>query len=767
MKELLRDTEDFINQVISSKYLDKGEKSFDDIVKRFEKELRKHDFMYTTPFIYYFSRKQIIPAGSVLANFGTNKRSSFSNCYVIPIKEDSIEAIFDALKEASRTFSWRGGVGFDITILRPKGSKVDNSAKYSSGAVSFMPLISTMVNTIGQEGRRGACIITIDIRHPDVIDFIKCKSNPEEVFEKDFLNDYIPNVHYANISVRITDEFMQAVIQDKDWELVFPDIEADKNFYNENWNGNYEDWVAKGGKLKVYKKIKAKELFNLIAENAWKRAEPGVLFWDIAIKNSPQNALPETSVLTVNPCGEQQLAPYGACSLYHLALHKFVKHPYTEKAEFDFDEFRNAIRVLMEFADFISDVNTHPLKQQQDFEKLARKIGIGVTGLADTFAMLNMDYDSLEARKFAEKLFKFFAKTQFEKEIEMAKEKGACPILQNKDNLKKYLEYPALKIFKDLVSDEYLKDLEKYGVRNISWSTIAPTGSVSIVADNCTSGIEPIFEIKYYRNSRLLNKTVELLHAPLLKYLIDNNPEDIKLPAEILKKKYHYKSASEIDFTSRVILQGIIQKYITDSISSTINLPNNISIDTVKSLYLEGYKTGLKGVTVYRDGCMTGVLNTEKKEAKEETPQKLPIPDIREAVTYTMYWKKNKVYITVPKVDEIPREVFVNLPPEASYDTNGKKSLPLKLEREATWEAITRLASLSLRHRVPVKEVIKQLDKASNTIGDLPNLVSRALSKSYIEKQSKFEKCPQCGKNTYVKEGGCFICKSCGFSKCD
>lgn len=1218
-KKLLEATQDFVNEVIARKYLQGNEKSFSDLANRFDKAI-DNKYSWKKDFIKYLSDKKILPAGSVLASFGTAQKSSFSNCYVVPIECDSIECIFDALKKASRTFSWRGGVGFDITILRPNGSPVNNSAKTSSGAVSFMPLISTVVNTIGQNGRRGASIITMDIRHPDIIRFIKSKSNPEEVFEKDELNNYLPTVHYANISVKITDTFMKAVEQDSDWNLVFPDIDADREMYEDNWNGIYEDWEAIGGKLKAYDTIKARDLFNLISENAWKRAEPGVLFWDKSRNNSPQNALKETSILTVNPCvtgdtlvavadgrgdvpiktlaedgkdipvysvdtdgnlvikmmrhpritgynediyevklddgssikvtgnhefrmkdgsykeakdlksgdsldvwskvidnkgycriykksnymfehrfiyeqlmkdtigenevihhidhnklnnnvsnlkklwvsthnsihisgdknpmrrfpeksnfnnpewqqemrekyhigakrseetkrkigettkarmnnpeykekwlykirqansteekrkhissarlqyflnkakeqtdlpvlihnssvsvkkkcevcgkefivpfykreqaycsykcsaigsakktscalsfrnqqrrdkhkekvwdlfskyttenkvipiykafksilnkngindlrtagfsgytdflkyvgskfdievnsyiktepkrsaiankliekgltynhkvvsvtkigqenvyngtvddthnfcislgkyknkngkektcyvtslncGEQQLFPYGACSLFHLVLHKFVVNPYTDKAEFDFSEFQKAIWTLMDFADFLSDVNVHPLTEQQEIEKLARKIGIGITGLADSFAMLGIKYDSQQALDFADKLFSFFAKTTFETTIDMAEQKGMCPLLQRDGNFKKYLKFPGLKPFIGLLDEEYKKKLYDYGVRNISWSTIAPTGTVSIVADNCTSGIEPLFSIKYIRNSRLFNKSVELVHAPLLQYLIENQPDDLKLSDEKLLSKYNYRQANEIDFTFRIKLQGIIQKYITDSISSTINLPADTSKEAIQKLYMEAYKNNLKGITVYRDGCMTGVLNTAKEENNKS--DKLEIPYERTSKTYTMLWKKNKVYITIPEVNGNPIEVFVNLPPEASYDTNRKKNLPLKLERESTWNAITRLISLNLRRNTPVEEVVKHLNKASNTIGDLPNIVSRALSKSYTKSQVKGEICPVCGNTTLVKEGGCNICKSCGYSKCD
>lgn len=1168
-QELVSSSNEFIDDVIKRKYTYGNEKSYDDIVNRFDNFLKRKRFKYRTKFIELFREKKILPAGSVIAGFGTDLKSSFSNCYFIPIKCDSIECIFDAMKEAARTFSWRGGVGINISILRPKGANVDNSAKISTGSVSFMPLISQEVGTIGQciqknqrvftkdgykeiqyvkkgdrvwtlqgwtvvlgsvknkkkifkvttrhpegkeifvlkasedhvimddnmderpikdfvvgdkvitlfdfnnlddiiddientflgvessviekikeldyddtydlvlekehlfwcegfyvhnSGRRGASIIIEDIRHPDIIDFIKCKSNPEEVFEKDMLNNYLPAVHYANISVIITDEFMEAVENDRDWELKFPDIDSDKDFYNKNWDGDFDAWEEKGGKFKVYQKIKARKLFDLIAENAWKRAEPGVLFWGNVMRNSPQNAIEESKVRGVNPCvtadtlvavadgrgdvpiktlaeegkdipvysmnsngelaikmmrhprvtgynqeiyeiklddgssikvtgnhefrmkdgsyreakdlkpgdsldvwskvidvkgnyqidnknqrileneflkqnelqvdlptfidkgnvyvkrkceicgnefvvpfdereqsycsekcasigaikkeecklpskniigdsgglevvsitkvgeedvyngtvddthnfcislgkhkckngkektyyvtslncGEQILPNYGACSLFHVVLHSFVKEPYTQKAYFDVEGFENSIDVMMEFADFVSDVNIHPLKEQQHFEKIARKIGVGTTGLGDMLAMLNKRYDSDGGIELADKVYKIFAAKSFLKEIEMAKKYGPCKLLGDVDSKKTYANQKFIQDNLEYVRDVYGEKIYKeakegiinFGVRNISWTTIAPTGTVSILANNCTSGIEPLFDIKYIRNSISLNKTVELVHKPLLDYIAKNRPEDIELSAEDLKKKYHYVTADEIDYIQRVKMQGTIQKYITDSVSSTINLSSDTKVEDIKNIYMEAYKHNLKGVTVYRDGCMSGVLvKSDSKNDDDKNRTKVDIPDERESKTYTMLWKKNKIYVTIPFMNKKPIEVFVNLPPEASLDNNGRKSVPLKLERESTWNAITRLISLNLRVNTPVSEIIKQLNKASNTIGDLPNVISRALAKIELEskdddKDKEYMKCPSCGKNKLVREGGCEKCLDCGYSKC-
>ena len=496
IEKLIQESEEFINSVIQKKYCHPGESSWEDVCKRFKNTLEKDKDSFTKEDFAerIYSRmleKKFIPAGSVLFGFGKNDRNiSMSNCYFIPIEHDSIEGIYDFLKRQARTYSWRGGVGTDISILRPKGTKVNNSAVTSSGAVSFMPLLSESTNTIGQNGRRGAHLISINDWHPDVLDFIKCKTKSEEVFDYDYINGYLPNVYYANISVKLSDKFFEAYEKDEDWSLIFPDIEKDKEAYEEKWNGDIEEWKQSGGSVKEYKRVKAKDMLKQIAQSAWQGAEPGVLYWDNVLKDTPWSAIYDYRAAGVNPCGEECLPGFpkngkiisGNCNLHAIVLYRYVKNPFTKEASFDFNSLKEDIPYFLEFGDYIIDVNKHPLPEQTETDKFMRKVGIEFTGLGDTLAMLGMKYGSDEALMFIDELFKFVNKELFKASIELAKQKGHAPIFDDVSNFTNFIGSSFIqRTIGTLDEDEtqtILNDLKKYRLRNSAWTTAGPTGCV-------------------------------------------------------------------------------------------------------------------------------------------------------------------------------------------------------------------------------------------------------------------------------------------------
>lgn len=774
IKKIIEESNDFITTVVKKKYCINNELTYDDVITRFKNGLEK-DFQTNVLRKEYkdikdiiptrMKQKKFIPAGSVLYGYKNNLKSSLSNCYYIPIEKDSIEGIYTFLQNTARTYSWRGGVGTDISILRPRATKVNNSAITSSGAVSFMPLMSESTNTIGQNGRRGASIITISDWHPSVLDFIRCKSEPEKVFDFDYINKHLPKVHYANISVKLSKLFFECAEKDEDWKFVFPDIEKDKDFYNKNWNGDIQEWIQKGGSIKIHGSIKAREMLKLISEKAWLSAEPGVLYWNNVLDSTPLAKIPEGKPRGVNPCGEQILPNWGNCLLSAVVLYKYVIDPFTTSAKLDLYNLLQDLKYYQYFLDYLIDINKHPLKEQNDTDRLLRKIGLEFTGFADMLAMLNIEYGSEESLKFTEDLFSHINKQMVDNNIEMAKVIGPAPILQSVENRKLLADSNFIKTN----NNDKVNDIITYGLRNSAWTTIGPCGTISIVSDNCSSGIEPVFQLVYKRNSRLIGKETRIIHLPLLNWIKEHSPDDIDLPIDKLKAKYHYVEASDLDFKKRIKMQSTIQKYITDSISSTLNLPESTTEKEILEIYKQGSKDNLKGVTVFRTGSLTGILTDIKDNSKAN---KVEIPLERQSYTFTMFWKKFKTYVTVAHHDKKPVEIFVNLPPEAAYDSKNVRSEILYKERQSTWSLATRLISLCLRYNIPIKDILKQIRKCVTSINDLPSIIYKCLIKTDYKLSNQTDKlkgvkCPICGKETLEKKNGCDVCTECGYSKCD
>lgn len=761
----------FIKTIIKKKYCHEGENGLDDIKERFRRTLKSTDFSNVDYFVDNVLFNTFIPGGSIIYGFGSNKNISMSNCYFIPIEEDSIDGIGKAISRNMKVFSWRGGVGNSFEILRPKGSKVNNAANSSTGSVSFMPLFSNATQTIGQNGRRGASIFSHAIWHPDIEDFIKSKAYPEEVFTRDILNNTLPKITGANISVKLTNDFMEKVETDEDWNLVFPDIN-DKNY--SKWNGDLSEWK---GSINTYKIVKSSSLLKLIAESSWKYAEPGVLFWDNVIDDTPMSVVDRLKPRGVNPCGEEILANYDSCNLGAMVLYKFVDNPYSKSSKFNLDMFKKHVRLAVEFMDIVLDLNKHPLEEQNEINKYGRKIGLGITGLADMLAMLSSVYGSDESINITRDILSRKALEEVKESIELAIKKGPCEALLDLKTRKRFANHKYFKRLSEIYKDELEVSLDNlivnHGLRNISLSTIAPTGTISIVMGNCTSGIEPLFSFEYYRKSTLLDKQVRVIHPILFNYLLENNPSDLDLPKDQLMKKYNYIESHSLNYKKRIDMQSACQEFITDSISSTINLPKETTVEQIMDIYKYAYKKRLKGITIYRDGCdLSGILSQTENNTESDNKviiTKESIKNIEEARRYRVKWKNNiKTYITVTLRDSNPIEVFAKVPKEAGLE-KGNFNPQAYLEKQGYWDALCRLISLDLRSGIPLEEIVKQLDRSSYAMYDLPAIIKRILSQ-FLPKKSKesnqYEICPECGEPSLTNQNGCEVCLNCGYSKC-
>jgi adenosylcobalamin-dependent ribonucleoside-diphosphate reductase len=787
---------EFQQMVSAKKYQHTGEHNFEDVLDR----VLEGTMEYTTSTEDIFTLTELdqickivrtgrfIPAGSILSGMGnTEYKCSLSNCYLTKIENDSIESIFEAVKKLARTYSYRGGSGIDITVLRPCGNAVNNAARTSSGAVSFMPMLSEITNTIGQLNRRGALLISMDIRHPDSLRFIESKSNPEKIFGKDSLTGKVQDVFGANISVKLPDKFIAAVINDKDWVFVFPDKDADPFKYEQEWDGDYDKWIASGGAIKNYNSLRAREIMQLITTAAWQCADPGVIFIDTV-----QNVAPATAVDPIrlkptgaNPCFEEPMAAYQNCLLGALVLTKYVINPYTEDAYFNFDQFLEDVKHGIYFLDTISDLNIekHPLKEQREMDRYSKRLGQELTGLADMLAMLGIKYNTPQAREFVEGIMHAKAIEEITASNTLAQRKGPCPAMEPVKAREAFLDCDYIARL-DL-PEELQEKIERYGLRNTAFNTIGPCGSISIMSGNCTSGIEPLLKLKYKRRTRLSDKEYELIHQPLLEHLATLSDAELEaLDTETLKEKFNYLEADEISVNDRIAMQSTLQKYIDSSISSTINLPASATVDDIFNIYITAHKMGLKGITVFRDGCKKGVIEASDTSSTAQSQDPNPyiikeLLDEERAVRHRVLWKGAKMYIIISlDEDDYPVEVFVKLPREAGINGDGHYSETVYQEKFSLWEAVTRLTSLLLRSGMPIGKIIKQLDKSSYSMVDASAVLARILRKyqdnpdldDYTDEeiitQNLGVECKECGAMAYVFEGGCGICKACGYSDC-
>jgi ribonucleoside-diphosphate reductase alpha chain len=616
---------------------------------------------------------------------------------------------------------------------------------------------------------------------------------------------------------------MRAVYNNEDWNLIFPDIESvGTEVYTKEWNGAYKDWEEKGYPVKIYKTVKARELYDLICRAVWECGDPGLLFVDAAQKWTPVADIPQLIPKGTNPCGEQWMPDWGNCLLVAINLPNFVINPYKNKepsdkeSVFDFSRIKDVIEAAVYFANVVSQENSnrHPYQQQRDMDEYSRRIGIEVTGLADVFAMLGIAYGTEASIKFTEELFQFKALCEIYASWKFTKQFGVCKVFKDLENRKKFVdsnyidtithtadavEYKYIVNIPEFIIHKHSSDIKKKimkdGLCNSAFNTIGPCGSISIVADNCTSGIEPLFAYKYKRKVTLGGKVKEYSDEHYLAKKHGGSEEN-----------YRYSEAHMIHYEHRLRVQAAAQFFTDASISSTINLRNSATVEDINNLYRKAHICGLKGITVFRDGCKVGILEKvtpvdEHQQDTNEHPQdtnehtilyKRSLLDVEDAERHKVIWKKGKVYVIVSLDDTSnPIEIFAKLPRQAGFTKDGVFEQDKYNENTANWDCINRLISIMLRYNIPLSDIIDQLDKSSCSLVDAPGVIKRVLlnylddgtiinqndangggsvGTDELQLTNGFHRtpCPNCGnQDLYTREGGCYSCKGCGYSKCD
>lgn len=684
--------------------------------------------------------KKFIFGGRILASRGvTGRRVTYSNCYVITPPEDNIESIFSTAAKLARTYSYGGGCGIDISNLRPKGAIVHNAAKSTSGAVSFMDLYSQVTGLIGQAGRRGALMISISCKHPDIEEFINLKTK-QGVCEK------------ANISIRVSDDFMEAAIHDEDWITEFTSEETGT----------------------ITKAFKARDLLKLLAKRNWEWAEPGMLYWDRITGYNMLNNDERFSYAGVNPCAEEPLPAGGSCLLGSINLSEFVLNPFTNEATIDYsslvDAVKKAVRALNDVLD--EGAALHPLEEQRNSVRNWRQIGLGTMGLADMLIKLGLIYGSVSALGMTQEVYKTIAQAAVGESLSLAIDKGMYP----ECNPKLLAESSFINSIG--LPQSVIGDISKYGLHNSQLLTCAPTGSIATMLQVST-GVEPNFALHYTRRTQSLNgeDTYYEVDAKIVEDFFATPSKGLAtLPSYFVESK-------DIAPIDRIKMQGVLQKYTDASISSTINLPKEATVDDVYNIYIEGWKNGLKGVTVYRSGCYReGILTTEKPIDIPNTlaPKR---PKDLECDCYTVKSQGENFVVCVGLLDNQPYEVFVfrltnwlKLPQHKGTITKvekGKYSLNsdflhidnlLDTDINVEEKAATLYSSMLLRHGISIKYIIKTAKKVNQNITSFSSAMCRVLSK-YLPVEVE-GKCPECGSDL-VHEGGCTHCSQCSYSKCE
>lgn len=683
--------------------------------------------------------KKFLPGGRILSNRGvTDSKVTYSNCYVISPPEDNIESIYDCCKNLARTYSYGGGCGISISKLAPAGAKVHNQARSTSGAVSFMETFSQVTAQIGQNGRRGALMISIDCHHPDLLEFIDIKTKPDSVTK-------------ANISVQVTDDFMQAVKDDKEWVMSFTRPETGET---------------------ITKTARAVDIFNKLCQNNWDWAEPGILFWDRIENWNLLSNNDEFHYAGTNPCAEEPLPAGGSCLLGSMNLAAFVKD-----GKFDFYDFCESVNIAVQALNDILEegLPLHPLEEQRKSVSEWRQIGLGIMGLADMLIKLEIPYDSDIARDLCGNIAHAMANQALFMSSQIAEWK--------KDPYEKYdlrvMNTPYFKAHADTLTYKYV---ESYGLRNSQLLTIAPTGTLSTML-GISGGIEPIFANSYTRKTESLHGHDEYykVYTPIVQEYMDTHglKDESELPN-------WFVTSSDISPRDRIAMQAVWQNSIDASISSTINLPETATVEDVKDIYMTAWEMGLKGVTVFRSGCKrTGILTTDSKKVttctdESEAPKYNYItPVSRKSIGTThgnTYCKKcacGTLYITLNRDDD------GNVVESFIHTSKGGIC-------QANTSAVNRLVSLCMRSGVKTDEIIDQLKgitcgactKAmSNGIKldgiSCPDILARTLiefckptdEKNLVEKPTNQECCPECGE-PIIHDGGCVQCTNCGWSKC-
>ena len=742
-------TQNISRDIYEQKYRG-DDKDSTDTFRRVAKDIalnEKNKKEWEDKFFEIMDSGKLIPAGRIIANAGTKLRY-YNNCYVISI-EDSMDDIYKSLQDDAMISKVGGGVGFDISKLRPKDAPLSKGG-VSSGPISFLEVFNSsakIIQTAGQ--RRAAHIALMDITHPDIERFITCKKG-----------DKNKKLTQFNISVKITDSFMRAVENDEDWDLVFDG--------------------------KVYKTVKARYLYNKLMDNAYIHNEPGVFFVDTVNKYNNGFYDPDLHLEAVNPCGELPLPAYSLCCLSSINLSNFVENSFTEKAEFDYTEFERVVKIGVRFLDNVLDRTEYPLKEIEDNSKKYRRIGLGFTGLADMFAKMMVRYGSEESLKLSRKVARILRNASYRASVDISKEKGCFPGYS-----KDILESKFIKQLPDDIKD----DIVKFGMRNIALNTCAPTGTTSLAfGNNCSSGIEPIFSLNYNRTIRRDDKkiTQEVLDEAWREYKLVNKDADEKNPPEFFSTTFDIEPEEQID------IQAIFQKYIDSSISKTLNLPKDYSIEKYKKLFKYAYDKELKGFTTFNTGgSMKGVLeakvNCDRPAIihRSEAPKRpLDIPcDIHKTTT-----AGDDYIILIGLLNGMLYEVFAGKlqgHERLSYHKKGiirkqKKGIydlilldddgnEMDIEFHITktfttkaYNTIARLVSMALRHGTPLEFIVEQLKRDNNVLSfekSLARVITKYIKDGEIVKSSTV--CPSCEGDTFVFESGCSKCQNCGWAACD
>lgn len=805
-----------------------------DMHHRIAKEIARIESKYANPmneqevFSLLDHFRYIIPAGSPMTGIGNDHQvASLSNCFVIGIEgdADSYGAIMRLDEEQVQLMKRRGGVGHDLSQIRPKGSPVNNSALTSTGLVPFMERYSNSTREVAQDGRRGALMLSVSIKHPDSEAFIDAKMTEGKVTG-------------ANVSVKIDDAFMQAAIDGKPYTQQFPIDAADPQ---------------------VKKEISAKALWQKIVHNAWKSAEPGILFWDTIIRESIPDCYADLGFRTVstNPCGEIPLCPYDSCRLLSVNLYSYVRNPFTPEASFDFDLFKEHVAKAQRIMDDIIDLELekidlimdkikhdpqtddikhaeyHLWEKIKDKSSQGRRTGLGITAEGDMIAAMGLTYGTQEATDFSVSVHRTLALAAYRSSVDMARERGAFKVF----DAKREAANPFLLRIKEADPSLY-DDIMTYGRRNIACLTIAPTGTTSLMTQT-TSGIEPVF-MPVYKRRRKVNPNDADVHVDFTDEVGDSYEEYIvyhkkfltwmevngidtgkrytqdEIDELVAQSPYHKATANDVDWLMKVRMQGAIQKWVDHSISVTVNLPNDVSEELVGKLYEEAWRSGCKGCTIYRDGSRSGVMiSASKKDKKKSTAQKEKVSTDRipvMAVTETrpkeldcdvvrFQNNKEKWVAFVGLLDGYPYEIFTGLQDDEEgialpktvtkgriikqTNPDGTKRYDFQFENKrgykTTVEGLSekfnpeywnyaKLISGVLRYRMPIDHVIKlvsSLQLKDQSINTWKNGVERALKKYMVDgTAAKGQVCPSCGQETLVYQEGCLICKNCGASRC-
>ena len=801
------------------------EQSPTDMHHRLAREIARVEAKYPNPltedelFALFDHFRYIVPQGSPMTGIGNDHQiASLSNCFVIGVEgeADSYGAVIRIDEEQVQLMKRRGGVGHDLSHIRPKGSPVKNSALTSTGLVPFMERYSNSTREVAQDGRRGALMLTVSIKHPDAESFIDAKMTEGKVTG-------------ANVSVKIDDEFMQAVVNDTPYRQQYP--------------------IA-GPDPMVKKDISARSLWKKIIHNAWKSAEPGVLFWDTILRESVPDTYADLGFRTVstNPCGEIPLCPYDSCRLLAINLYSYVVNPFTKEAHFDFDLFRKHVTLAQRIMDDIIDLESEKIdkileKIDSDPEAdeikrterelwqrirrktlMGRRTGVGITAEGDMLAALNLRYGTEQATDVAEEIQKTLALAAYSSSVDLARDRGPFEIYdteREKNN-------PFIARLRE-ADPELYERMTKYGRRNIACLTIAPTGTTSLMTQT-TSGIEPVF-LPVYKRRRKVNpndtdvhidyvdetgdafEEYVVFHHKFVTWMLANGYPAAKkytsaeIDDMIAHSPYYKATSNDVDWVQKVKMQGRIQRWVDHSISVTINLPNDVSEDLVDKLYVEAWRSGCKGCTVYRDGSRAGVLiSAEDKKKKEETKMAPPQivstrPAELDADVVKFQNNREKWIAFVGLLNGRPYEIFTGLADDdegimlpktvekgtiiKSYDSDGRKHYDFQFKNKRgfkmTLEGLdskfepeywnyAKLISGVLRYGMPITQVIKlvqEMELNNESINTWKNGVARALKK-YLPNgtEVKGQQCPNCGSETLVYQEGCLLCANCGATEC-